>query len=261
MAAATATADVLTPAQVEAFKRDGYVIIRAAESFLTQEEVQNIKSWTDEVQAWPDAPQKYLRYYEDDLKNPGSRILSRIENFIPFHEGWRNVCYGKILQACQQLFGEPTVLYKEKINFKLPGGGEFKPHQDAQAGWDKYGSLHITVMVTVDKATVENGCLELVAGRHKEGLLSPMHAPLQDDVVNAMTWVPAPTDTGDVVLFDSYVPHRSAPNMTDAPRRITYITYGLEREGNNREQYFTEKNANFPQDCERDANTKYEYKV
>ena len=29
-----------------------------------------------------------------------------------------------------QLFGEEAVLYKEKINFKLPSGEEFKPHQD-----------------------------------------------------------------------------------------------------------------------------------
>jgi hypothetical protein len=256
-----AAADVLTPAQVESFKRDGYVIIRAAESFLTPEEVSNITRWTDEVQAWPDAPQKYLKYYEDDLKHPGNRILSRIENFIPFHDGWRGVCYGKILRACEQLFGETTVLYKEKINFKLPGGGEFKPHQDAQAGWDKYGSIHITVMVTVDPATVANGCLELVAGKHKEGLLGPMGAPLPDDVVASLNWVPAPTQTGDVVLFDSYVPHRSANNLTDTPRRITYITYGLEREGNNRDQYFSEKSVNFPQDCERDGSKQYEYKV
>ena len=33
-----------------------------------------------------------------------------------------------------ELFGEPAVLFKEKINFKMPGGAGFKAHQDQQAG-------------------------------------------------------------------------------------------------------------------------------
>jgi len=34
------------------------------------------------------------------------------------------------------LFGEPPVLFKEKINYKLPGCRPDKLHQDQAAGWN-----------------------------------------------------------------------------------------------------------------------------
>jgi hypothetical protein len=34
-----------------------------------------------------------------------------------------------ISAAVSDLFGEPASLFKEKINFKLPGGGGFLAHQ------------------------------------------------------------------------------------------------------------------------------------
>ena len=38
----------------------------------------------------------------------------------------------RIVEATSQLFGEPAVLWKEKMNFKKPGSAGFAPHQDAQ---------------------------------------------------------------------------------------------------------------------------------
>ncbi len=59
-----------------------------------------------------------------------------------------------------QLLDEKAVLFKEKINFKMPGGDGFKPHQDSQAGWWNYGSYYISVLVCTDEATdrSERGC-------------------------------------------------------------------------------------------------------
>ncbi len=65
--------------------------------------------------------------------------------------------------------GGPVVLFKDKINFKMPGGPGFKAHQDQQAGWTRYAPLFVTALVTIDPATLENGCLEMVPGRHREG--------------------------------------------------------------------------------------------
>ena len=47
---------------------------------------------------------------------------------------------------CQQ-----ALLFKDKINFKGPGGGGFDAHQDATAyATDKLASTHITAMVAID---------------------------------------------------------------------------------------------------------------
>ena len=64
-----------------------------------------------------------------------------------------------------------------------------------------------------------------------------------------------------MVLFDAYVPHRSAPNLTDSPRRVLYLTYNKASEGDHRERYYADKRKSFPPDCEREAGKDYAYKV
>ena len=49
------------------------------------------------------------------------------------------------------MFGEKALLFKDKMNFKGPGGGGFDAHQDATAyGTDSLALKHISVMVAVD---------------------------------------------------------------------------------------------------------------
>ena len=72
---------------------------------------------------------------------------------------------------------------------------------------------------------------------------------------------PVPTQAGDVVFFDSFVPHASKPNFTDRPRRILYLTYNLASHGDHRAQYYAEKHASFPPDIERDGTTSYVFRV
>jgi ectoine hydroxylase-related dioxygenase (phytanoyl-CoA dioxygenase family) len=185
-----------------------------------------------------------------------------MENFYPYHEGFRRLFDAeKMRGSVGQLFGEPAVLFKDKVNFKLPGGDGFKPHQDVQAGWDRYGSLHISVLLCIDEATVENGCLELVKGFHNRGVVGTMWEPLTEEVMAGMKFEPHPTRPGDVVFFDSYAPHGSGPNLTNQRRRILYVTYGRQSDGDQRARYYADKRASFPQDCEREAGKSYVFRV
>jgi 2-aminoethylphosphonate dioxygenase len=117
------------------------------------------------------------------------------------------------------------------------------------------------VMVAVDDATAENGCLQIVAGQHKRGMLGPEWKPLSDGDMAGFTLAPLATRAGDVVFFDSYVPHGSQPNLSDGPRRVLYVTYNRASEGDHREHYFTEKRRNFPPDIERDPGKSYVFRV
>jgi len=164
--------------------------------------------------------------------------------------------------AIEDLFGEPSCLYKEKINFKLPGGDGFKPHQDHAAGWWRYGhTKHISMLATIDESTVENGCLELVRGWHKKGLLGEEFKEIPDELVAQMNWESFPMQIGDCAFFDSYVPHRSGPNNTQRRRRVLYSTYNTKNEGDFYEKYYADKRISFPPDCERDPTKTYEYKI
>ncbi len=248
-----------SPAELAAYARDGFLVVPG---LFDAGEVAALRAWADEVQAWPELPGRWMVYGEPSLTEPARRLINRIENFYPYHPGFTGLFDGeKLAGRVGELFGEPAVLFKDKINFKLPGGDGFKPHQDQQAGWSAYARLFVTALVAIDAATAENGCLELAAGHHTRGLIGREWAPLTEEEMRGMAFVPHPARPGDVAFFDSYVPHRSGPNLTAEPRRVLYVTYNRASEGDHRLRYYADKRKSYPPDCEREPGKQYVYKV
>ncbi len=249
---------VLSPEQVAQFHRDGYLVVRG---LYDSDEIRQISEWTDEVAAYPEEPGRTMMYFEQSARD-GARILCRVENFVPYHEGFcRLITERRLQMAVSQLFGEEAVLFKDKINFKLPGGDGFREHQDVQAGWDDYADLHITAMVAIDETNEANGSLEMIPGMHRHGLLGEKWAPLTDADTGHADYRPVHCQPGDAVFFDSYAPHRSAPNRTDRARRVLYITYNRASAGDARERYYADKRRNYPPDIEREPGKDYRFKV
>jgi len=245
--------------QLEAFRRDGYVVVPG---MLSPDALAQVRVWTEELVAMPERPGQHMVYYEDSLREPGVRVLSRIENFCPYHPGFGELLNGpEMLGRVAELFGEPAVLFKDKINFKVPGADGFKAHQDVQAGWDTYANLHITALVSIDETTAENGYLELAPGAHRRGLIGERWQPLAEERFPELRYVACPTRPGDAVFFDSYIPHRSGPNRTEHPRRVLYVTYNRRSEGNHRARYYADKRRSYPPDCERQSGRTYVFRV
>ena len=250
---------MLTEEQIRSFRRDGYDIVPAMYDVAS---VGKIATWTEEILGWPELPGEHMVYYEDSLIAGADRVVSRVENFCPFHAGFDDLIRtGAMIDAVSQLLGEAAVLFKEKINMKMPGGDGFKAHQDAQAGWNVYSDFHITALVSIDAATTTNGCLEMAAGWHDRGLIGNEWQPLDDGEGSEIKYHSCPTQPGDVVLFDSYAPHRSAPNLTQSPRRVLYVTYNRRADGDHRAQYYADKRKSFPPDVERETGKEYVFRV
>ncbi|SDR28588.1 Phytanoyl-CoA dioxygenase (PhyH) [Rhizobiales bacterium GAS191] len=245
-----------TAAQCAAMSSDGFLVVRG---FFEDGAVADMLRWTEELAAAPEISGRHWVYHEDSLTETGRRLVQRIENFCPFHAGFDQLIRGGALcRWVGTLMGGPVLLFKEKVNFKMPGGPGFKVHQDQQAGWTRYAPLFVTAMVTIDPTTIENGCLEIIAGRHREGLIGEEWKPLADD---ALALQPVPTAPGDVIFFDSFVPHASKPNFTAEPRRVLYLTYNLAEHGDQRARYYADKHAAFPPDVDRDGSKAYVFKV
>ena len=245
-----------TPEQLAEFDRDGFLVVRG---FVEAAECAQLRRWTEDIAAAPELPGRHMVYYEDSLSEPGLRIVQRIENVSPFHAGFDTLMRrGRLIAWVGALLGDEAVLFKDKINFKLAGGGGFELHQDQQAGWSVYAPLFLTAMVSIDPSALENGCLEIAAGRHKEGLLGEEWRPLKAD---GLALAPVQTDPGDVIFFDSFVPHASGPNRTAAPRRVLYVTYSRACDGDHRAHYFADKRRDFPPDIEREPGRVYTFRV
>jgi 2-aminoethylphosphonate dioxygenase len=245
--------------QIAAFQRDGYLLRRG---FFDPNEVADITRWTEELAEAPEEAGRHWVYREASLLDPEIRIIQRIENFCPFHDGFdRLVRHDRLIETVSHVFDEQAILFKEKINFKMPGGAGFKAHQDQQAGWSTYAPLFITALVGIDASTLDNGCLEVAPGWHKQGLLGEEWRPLDDQRIAEIGLKPVPTEPGDVLLFDSYVPHASAENMTGAARRILYLTYNRLSDGDQRERYYRDKFVAFPPDVARVPGSEYVFRV
>jgi ectoine hydroxylase-related dioxygenase (phytanoyl-CoA dioxygenase family) len=200
------------------YQRDGFIHLKG---FYKADEVAIIRAHVDEIQLRPEVHGEQMMWFEDVN---GERVLHRVEDFCRRHDGMAEHFVkkdDKMLKMLTDLVDEELVLFKDKINFKLPGGVGFKAHQDQAAGWDKLITWSVSVAVFVDEATIENGCLEVASGHHKNGLLKEMWEPI-DDLNLPYEYVTC--DPGDVIVFDSYVPHRSGVNGTSKPRRAIFLT-------------------------------------
>ena len=246
----------LSQNQLNHFEKHGFLLIR---DLYKKKDMKKIAQWTDEVANYPEVPNKYMMYFEESKLEKGKRILSRMEDIEPFHQGFSELFIrGEIQKITSQLFNEKALLFKDKINFKMPGGDGFKAHQDVQAGWDRYAKLHITALLSIDPSTTKNGCLEIAVGNHKREFVGEQWKPLKED---ALDYISVPTNPGDAIFFDSYIPHRSGPNMTDEKRRVLYVTYNAVSEGDHRRKYYADKRLNYPPDIERDPNKEYVFRV
>lgn len=233
---------ILTEAQVEQFHRDGFL---SCPGFLKPETHQVVSQWVDEVAGWENGTNGCEQYRERTEHGP---VLARTERFLAGHEGLRDLLTtGRVVEAIGQLFGESAILFKEKVNYKYPGGGSFVAHQDA-AAYHPFGTIHITALIAIDPNTVENGCLWFAPGEHGDGILAVNdRGCLPTELEDRMSWIEAPADSGGVVFFTSFTPHKSPSNRSQAPRRSLYVTYSKASEGDLRDVYYEDRQQSMHQ--------------
>ena len=232
----------LTQEQKLKWDRDGYLHIP---KFLSEPE--KLSQWADEMLAWKqEQGTKWLLYKEK--KPNGEKMVDRIERFIEYHRGFFDLINNEIiLRILSDLFGEPPVLFKEKLFYKQPGGGGYKPHQDAPV-WRIFGqNYHINVVIPIDDYSIDNGGLEIAPGEHRNGLLEmDKTRVLLKQITEEMEWIHVNLTKGDLLFFGSYLPHRSSRNQSNASRRSLYVTYNAVSQGDFRKKYFEHRAVRTP---------------
>jgi 2-aminoethylphosphonate dioxygenase len=244
---------------VECFARTGWA---AVPGFFNAAETTRLRQYVRELGELPERSGARMLYHENSLLEPNLRVLQRVEDFCPYHAGLDALIRaGRLAGAVEELLGEEAVLFKDKINYKASGGGAFEPHQDQQAGWSRYAPLFITALVSIDRATEENGCLEIANTPRLSRLIGKEWQPLTPEELSGLEFESLPTEPGDVVFFDSFVVHRSQANLTPHGRRVLYVTYNRAADGDHRQQYYADKRASFPPDIDRQPGVTYQYRV
>jgi ectoine hydroxylase-related dioxygenase (phytanoyl-CoA dioxygenase family) len=142
----------------------------------------------------------------------------------------------RLLDPARAVVGQDDIeLFTEKLNVKRAKvGGSIILHQDFPY-WESMTPVAAriaTAMIFLDDASVENGCLEVAAGTHKQGKW-PQRADA--DGFGTLEMDPAAFDearleplevpAGTVAWFGAFLVHRSLPNRSDGDRRALLYSY------------------------------------
>lgn len=272
------TASLLSQADLDSWHRQGYVVLK---NLFSAEDKARIFKAVKEIQNFPLRMGEHMHYFE---KQKGSEKpmwqLCRTENYLDYHAELQSLVGNESSPArvAAQLLGEdpnfegPALVFKERINYKLPGGGGFAAHQDAPAwsGGDPTApdaELHfmrhtLNMNIAIDPMFLENGGLEVVPGKHREGLF-PQNADgtLTEAFCSSQTWQEVKLEPGDVLFFSLHIPHRSGPNLTQSSRRAVYITYAArsKMDPSERSRYYENYRRDFPPAGEHVADQAYSH--
>src|SRR5271168_33413 len=134
-----------------------------------------------------------------------------------------------IVGTAEKLLGDEAYHYHSKMIMKdAKVGGAWAWHQD-YGYWYQNGVLfpHLTsAYIAVDRATKENGCLQVIRGSHKlgrieHGLTGDQAGADQervDEVLKRLDLVYVEMEPGDALFFHANLLHRSDQNHSDNPR-------------------------------------------
>src|SRR3989338_2412438 len=98
----------LSSSQIEDFEKNGFLVIPR---MYSASEIQALSSWIDEIASQKPEIEKQMVYFEENLKQKGEKILSRIEKFTDHHENLKAFVTDPRMTGCvNELLGEPAVL-------------------------------------------------------------------------------------------------------------------------------------------------------
>ena len=141
-----------------------------------------------------------------------------------------------LVDLAEFLIGEEVYHWHSKLSWKRPGSvGTWDWHQD-YGFWVEEGCAlpsMATISVALDANTVDNGCMQVVRGSHRGGVMS--HTPTGHglaasgpEVAKAIELgevVPVELEPGDVVAFHSKLLHASGPNESVEARTLLHCSY------------------------------------
>jgi hypothetical protein len=125
---------------------------------------------------------------------------------------------------------ESVSLYRAFLMNKHAGGGSNLPfHQDGGKFWGLDREPMLQIWTALDEAPEDGGCVEIVPGTHKAGLVTPLGGVVPDNHI-AKRDVEAevlkvPVVAGEVLLIHNHVWHRSGRTTLGKARRAFSVCY------------------------------------
>jgi len=220
----------LTDDQLRAYAEDGYLLVRA---MLDKEEVEVLGRSAREDRVLD-------QHSFGRADGEGGTVRLSLWNH-PTDTIYGMIARSESLVGCaEQILGGEVYHYHSKMIMKdAKVGGAWTWHQD-YGYWYENGVLFpdlTSVSLAVDKATKENGCLQVIRGSHKMGRIdhtltgeqagADMERVMQ--ALERLELVYVEMEPGDALFFHANLLHRIDQNRSDNPRWSMICCYNAAR--------------------------------
>lgn len=220
----------ITDQQVREYEENGYVLVKG---MLEPEEIALLSKAAHEDRALD-------KHSYGKADGEGGTVRLSLWN----HPG--DTIYGtiarceSIVNSAEKLLSGEVYHYHSKMIMKdAKVGGAWAWHQD-YGYWYQNGVLFpllCSAFIAVDRATRENGCLQVIAGSHQLGRLEHVLTGEQagadhsrvDEALKRLPLVYVEMEPGDVLFFHCNLLHRSDQNHSDHPRWSMICCYNAAR--------------------------------
>lgn len=222
--------DRLSDEQLKAYAEDGYLLVRG---LLDPQEVEMLGRSAREDRVLDE-------HSFGRADGEGGTVRLSLWNHPT------DTIYGMIARSeslvdrAEQILGGEVYHYHSKMIMKdAKVGGAWTWHQD-YGYWYENGVLFpdlTSVSIAVDKATKENGCLQVIRGSHKMGRVDHVLTGDQagadmervTQALGRLELVYVEMEPGDALFFHANLLHRSDQNRSDKPRWSMICCYNAAR--------------------------------
>ncbi|RLA43412.1 MAG: hypothetical protein DRR06_12170 [Gammaproteobacteria bacterium] len=223
-----------------AYDEKGYVQIS---SIYSATEIQEWKDESKRLWSLPEVKQPDSFRVDHRATIEGNLVPERLDPVTDVSPLFAALALDeRILSIIGSILGDFPVLFKDKLIVKPPGVMGYPLHQDFAyidfLGFE--GSMQLAACIAIDKTDSASGPIEFFPGLHHTRLPSPKGRVGEADecAIDISAGCVVEMNPGDMVLFSSLCPHRSAPNRSTMCRRLLFFTYNAQSSGDFYAEYY-----------------------
>lgn len=226
--------DAFGEEHVDQFKDQGFILIRGALSTTELKDARDGLMYLisgDKEDFRGIQYEKSVRGRLDELTRE-ERIASvrKLQFFVGEDDRLTRLSEDRrLLGILEMIIGEAPGLFANQAMVKPARIGREKPWHQDHAYFDlPMGTQIVSAWVSLDAATIENGCMHVIPGSHREGPVVHFQVrdwQICDDQVQTGRVVAVETEPGDILLWDGLLHHGTPPNRSDQGRRALQLHY------------------------------------
>ena len=152
------------------------------------------------------------------------RKVEKLEQDPLFFEYLQHAAFAPLVRA---VTGPAVTIYRALVFNKAAdtGGSSLPWHQDGGLFWGLDRDPELQLWTALDDVPLHGGCVEVVPGSHRAGLVRPIGGVVPQGRTAAVEPVPLPARAGEVILIHNHVWHRSQRSTSGQPRRALTVCY------------------------------------